>query len=121
RLGVDDTAAAFLADRYRLPQPRLAIGQALLGIAHAMMDVSDGLVQDLGHLAKASGLAAIIEAASLRPSAAATIMSCCSPRRRQRPRRSPCWRASTPSPSPPSGAWSRAAACASSTATACPW
>jgi thiamine-monophosphate kinase len=55
----------FLADRYRLPQPRLAVGQALVGIAHAMMDVSDGLVQDLGHLAQASGLAATIEAASL--------------------------------------------------------
>jgi len=65
RLGVDDRAMEFLADRYRLPQPRLAVGQALVGIAHAMMDVSDGLVQDLGHLARASGLAAIIEAASL--------------------------------------------------------
>jgi thiamine-monophosphate kinase len=65
RLGVDDTAAQFLGERYRLPQPRLAIGQALLGIAHAMMDVSDGLVQDLGHLAKASGLAATVEAPSL--------------------------------------------------------
>lgn len=64
-LGVDDIAAQFLVDRYRLPQPRLAVGQGLVGIAHAMMDVSDGLVQDLGHLADASGLAAVIEAARL--------------------------------------------------------
>jgi thiamine-monophosphate kinase len=53
---------AHLADRYRLPQPRLALGQALVGLAHAAMDVSDGLVQDLGHLARAAGCAAVIEA-----------------------------------------------------------
>jgi thiamine-monophosphate kinase len=46
----------FLLDRYRLPQPR--VGLALAGIASAGMDVSDGLVQDLGHLCRASGLAA---------------------------------------------------------------
>ncbi|MBU8545822.1 MULTISPECIES: thiamine-phosphate kinase [Roseomonadaceae] len=51
-----------LADRYRLPRPRLALGQALVGLAHAAMDVSDGLVQDLGHLARAAGCAAVIEA-----------------------------------------------------------
>lgn len=51
-----------LADRYRLPRPRLALGQALAGIARAAMDVSDGLVQDLGHLARAAGCAAEIQA-----------------------------------------------------------
>jgi len=40
----------FLADRYHLPRPRLALGQRLVGIAHAMLDVSDGLVGDLNHL-----------------------------------------------------------------------
>ncbi len=49
-----------LLDRYRLPRPRL--GLALHGVAHAAMDVSDGLVQDLGHLCRAAGLAATIEA-----------------------------------------------------------
>jgi thiamine-monophosphate kinase len=49
-----------LRDRYRLPRPRL--GLALHGIAHAAMDVSDGLVQDLGHLCRAGGIAAEIEA-----------------------------------------------------------
>ena len=48
----------FLLDRYRLPQPR--VGMGLAGIASAGMDVSDGLVQDLGHLCGASGLAAEI-------------------------------------------------------------
>ena len=55
-------ADAHLADRYRLPRPRLALGQALAGIAHAAMDVSDGLAQDLGHLARAAGCAAEIRA-----------------------------------------------------------
>ncbi len=50
----------WLAGRYRLPQPRL--GLALHGIVSACMDVSDGLVQDLGHLCRAAGLGAAIEA-----------------------------------------------------------
>ncbi len=49
-----------LLDRYRLPRPRL--GLPLAGIASAAMDVSDGLVQDLGHLCRAAGLAATIDA-----------------------------------------------------------
>ncbi len=58
-----------LLDRYRLPRPRL--GLAIAGIASAAMDVSDGLVQDLGHLCRAGGLAAMVEAASVPLSAAA--------------------------------------------------
>lgn len=61
----------YLADRYRRPQPRLALGRALPGIAHAAMDVSDGLVQDVGHLCRESRLAADIEAALVPLSAAA--------------------------------------------------
>jgi thiamine-monophosphate kinase len=61
----------WLAGRYRLPQPRL--GLALHGIASAGMDVSDGLVQDLGHLCRLSGLGARIHAplVPLSPAAAA--------------------------------------------------
>jgi thiamine-monophosphate kinase len=59
----------FLLDRYRLPQPR--VGLALAGIAAAGMDVSDGLVQDLGHICRASGLGAELEAAAVPLSAAA--------------------------------------------------
>jgi thiamine-monophosphate kinase len=47
-----------LAGRYRLPEPRLALGRALRGLAHAAMDVSDGLLQDLSHLCRAGGCAA---------------------------------------------------------------
>jgi thiamine-monophosphate kinase len=56
---------AHLAERYRLPRPRLALGARLPGLARAAMDVSDGLVQDLGHLARAGGCGAVIEAARL--------------------------------------------------------
>jgi len=50
----------FLTDRYYLPQPRLELGQNLIGIAHAAMDISDGLLQDLGHICKASGVGATL-------------------------------------------------------------
>jgi thiamine-monophosphate kinase len=53
-------ASGHLLTRYRLPEPR--IGLAIAGIASAGMDVSDGLVQDLGHLCRACGLAAEIDA-----------------------------------------------------------
>ena len=61
----------FLAGRYRLPQPRVALGLCLAGIATAAMDISDGLVQDLGHLCRGGGLGAGIEAAHLPLSPAA--------------------------------------------------
>lgn len=54
-----------LARRYRLPEPRLALGQALRGVARAMMDVSDGLLQDLSHLARLAGCGAEVEAARI--------------------------------------------------------
>jgi thiamine-monophosphate kinase len=62
---------AVLADRYRLPRPRLALGQRLVGLARAAMDVSDGLVQDFGHLARAAGCGVEIRAAAVPLSAPA--------------------------------------------------
>lgn len=49
---------------YRLPEPRLKLGQALAarGLASAAIDVSDGMLADLGHIAETSGLAARVEA-----------------------------------------------------------
>ncbi len=43
--------------RYCLPRPRLDLGQKLAGVANAALDVSDGLIADTGHMAKASGVA----------------------------------------------------------------
>ena len=57
-----------LAQRYRLPEPRL--GLALHGVVHAAMDVSDGLVQDAGHIARASGVSLVIDTALVPLSAA---------------------------------------------------
>jgi len=59
-LSEDDRA--WLVGRYRLPQPRLALGQALSGLASAALDVSDGLIGDLGHIAETSKVACVVEA-----------------------------------------------------------
>jgi thiamine-monophosphate kinase len=69
----DDSDRAALAERYRLPHPRLALGQALQGrgLACAALDVSDGLVADLAHLCAASGVAAEVDAAAVPLSGAA--------------------------------------------------
>lgn len=65
-VGVDPA----LRDRLDRPTPRVALGRALRGIAHAAIDVSDGLLADLGHVCAASGLAAEIELDALPCSAA---------------------------------------------------
>jgi thiamine-monophosphate kinase len=68
-------AEGHLAHRYRLPEPRLALGVALRGVARAAMDVSDGLAQDLGHLCRGGGVGAVLELGRvpLSPAAAAVV------------------------------------------------
>jgi len=51
--------------RYHFPEPRLVLGRALRGYATAAVDVSDGLVADLGHILEASGVAGSIDASRL--------------------------------------------------------
>ncbi len=65
------SARAALIDRYRCPRPRVALGLQLLAIAHAAADISDGLVADLGHVTRASGVGASIRLDSIPLSAAA--------------------------------------------------
>ncbi|MBX3502898.1 MAG: thiamine-phosphate kinase [Alphaproteobacteria bacterium] len=57
--GGDDGAA--LAARYLLPQPRTVVGPRLRGLVGACMDVSDGLIGDLGHICARSAVAAAID------------------------------------------------------------
>ena len=57
--------SAYLVDRYWQPEPQLALGRALGGLAHAALDISDGLLQDAGHIAKASGVAITLEREAL--------------------------------------------------------
>lgn len=71
---LDVASAAFLVDRYRLPQPRVALGPALMGMATAALDISDGLVADLRHLCTVSRLSAVIEAWSVPLSSAARVV-----------------------------------------------
>ena len=71
---IDARARDSLIDRYRVPQPRLAIATALREHASAAMDVSDGLAGDLAKLCAVSGVSAVVELARIPLSAAAQAM-----------------------------------------------
>lgn len=58
--------------RMETPTPRVALGQALRGIAHGMADISDGLLGDLKHILKASHVGADIELSATRTLMAAS-------------------------------------------------
>jgi thiamine-monophosphate kinase len=62
---------AELIARFRLPEPRTELGPLLSGMAHAMIDVSDGLLADLRHICETSRVAAVVELGRLPLSPAA--------------------------------------------------
>lgn len=57
----EDTAVQPLIERLHRPKPRLALGRMLADLAHAAIDVSDGLLADAAHLAERSSVAVVIE------------------------------------------------------------
>jgi thiamine-monophosphate kinase len=66
-----EEARGYLIERYRLPRPRLSLGARLVGLAHAAIDISDGLIADLGHVCDCSGTGARIDAGAIPLSPAA--------------------------------------------------
>ena len=103
------SASDFESCRQRMeqPQPRIALGSALRGVANACIDVSDGLAGDLGHVLKASQVGAVLTTDWVQDSAAISVamqslrlrvawtwrwlvamtMNCCSPPHPNKPRR----------------------------------
>ncbi len=66
---LDGAAFASAREAMECPTPRLALGQALRGLATAAIDVSDGLLGDLGHILAASGVGARLDVDALPRSA----------------------------------------------------
>jgi thiamine-monophosphate kinase len=65
RLFMEQIDAAKVLPALYLPTPRVALGIALRGIAHSAIDISDGLLGDLGHILERSHVGATLEFASL--------------------------------------------------------
>ena len=61
RHSLTETERDQLTTRYRVPKPPVSFAAGLRDIAHAAIDVSDGLIADLGHLAAASGVRIVMQ------------------------------------------------------------
>lgn len=69
---LEEAIAHACLQRLDQPEPRLALGQQLIGLANAAIDVSDGLLADLGHILERSRLGARVELAAI-PAAPALL------------------------------------------------
>lgn len=54
-----------LIDRYQVPEPRTSLGKVLPGVVSAALDISDGLIADIGHLASASNVRVEVHASKV--------------------------------------------------------
>ncbi len=64
-LQLDAATLNAAAVRMHAPTPRVTLGLALRGIAHAAIDISDGLIGDIGHVLKRSGVGATLDVDAL--------------------------------------------------------
>lgn len=58
---LSESGRDYLTGRYRIPQPPVGFASRLRDVAHASVDISDGLIADLGHIASASGVRIVVE------------------------------------------------------------
>jgi thiamine-monophosphate kinase len=70
----DDAATAQLKRALERPEPRVALGLALRGVAHAALDISDGLAGDLMHILKRSNAQAVVDADAVPISRALALL-----------------------------------------------
>lgn len=75
----------FLQMRLNRPTPRVDEGRRLAEVAHAAIDISDGLLQDLGHVLRASHVGAVVETNRLPISPAARAWFAADPTQRHLP------------------------------------
>lgn len=71
RFAISPQHERLVVKRYLVPAPRVGLGRALLGLAGSCLDVSDGLVADLGHIAENSKVGIDVDAEAVPLSAAA--------------------------------------------------
>lgn len=75
-LTLSDAHQGYLLHRLNRPSPRIHLGVGVRGVASAGMDISDGLLQDLGHLLAASGVGADLDVDALPFSEALSAYAC---------------------------------------------
>ncbi|MEP4030907.1 thiamine-phosphate kinase [Roseibium polysiphoniae] len=75
RMRLSESDHRHILDRYLLPQPKVKLAGAVRASASAAMDISDGLLADAGHLARASGVDLLLELADVPLSSALMAIS----------------------------------------------